>query len=288
MLGAEMNTGPLLIDNLAVCSWSLRPRDPDDLVAMLRSIGLPRVQLALNSHRGSAGGAGIGQALAEAGVRIVSGMFGPVGEDYSSLESIRRTGGVVPDVTWEENRALAAEVAAAAQALGLGLVSMHAGFLPEHRGDPGHGKLLGRLRELAWIFADAGVELAFETGQEEAGVLVRFLDELAAPNVGVNFDPANMILYDKGDPVEALRMLLPHVRQVHIKDAVLTREPGTWGSEVVVGTGEVDWPAFLGVLAGSGFSGALCIEREAGDDRVADILAARRHVEAVVQQLSGS
>lgn len=283
-----MDPAPRLADNLAVCSWSLRPRSPADLVAMVRSLGLGKVQLALNDHRGSAGGAAVGSTLAAAGITIVSGMFGAVGEDYSTLESIRRTGGVVPDATWEANRALAAEVAASARALGLGLVSFHAGFLPDDPADPGYAKLMVRLRELAGLFAAHGIGLAFETGQEEAGALLRFLDELAAPNVGVNFDPANMILYGKGDPVAAVRTLLPYLRQVHIKDAIATTEPGTWGREAVVGTGQVDWPAFLGVLVDSGYTGPLCIEREDGDNRLADILAARRHIESILTKGTSS
>lgn len=283
-----MDHASRLAENIAVCSWSLRPRDPADLVAMVRSLGLGKVQLALNDHRGSAGGAAVGSTLAAAGITIVSGMFGAVGEDYSTLDSIRRTGGVVPDATWEANRALAAEVAASARALGLDLVSFHAGFLPADPAAPGYAKLMARLRELAGLFAARGIGLAFETGQEEAGALLRFLDELAAPNVGVNFDPANMILYGKGDPVAAVRTLLPYLRQVHIKDAIATTEPGTWGREVVVGTGQVDWPAFLGVLAASGYTGSLCIEREAGDNRVSDILAARRHIESILTKGTSS
>jgi L-ribulose-5-phosphate 3-epimerase len=273
-----------LLDNLAVCSWSLRPEDPADLVEMVRSLGLSQVQLALNAHRGSAGGAAIGAVLAEAGIRIASGMFGTEGEDYSTLETIRQTGGVVPDETWEANQAIAKNAVETARALGLNLVSFHAGFLPEDPADPDYAKLTERLRTLAVLFADAGIDLAFETGQEEAEILSRFLDDLAAPNVGVNFDPANMILYGKGDPVAGLRTLLPYLKQVHIKDAVATSEPGTWGSEVVVGTGEVDWPAFLGVLEEAGYAGALVIEREAGDARVAEILAAKQHLESVLQK----
>ena len=271
-------------EQLGVCSWSLRPGDAHDLVAMVRELGLPRVQLALNDHRGSSGGKRIGEVLADAGVTIVSGMFGTIGEDYSTLESIRRTGGVVPDATWKDNLLLAREVAASAGALGLDLVSFHAGFLPEDPGDPACRKLLDRLRILAAVMADQGVELALETGQEEAPLLARFLDELGLPNVGVNFDPANMLLYDKGDPVEAVKVLLPHLKQVHIKDAVVTGEPGTWGEEVVVGTGQVDWPAFLGVLADAGFRGAMCIEREAGENRLAEILAAKQHMEQLMEK----
>jgi sugar phosphate isomerase/epimerase len=97
--------------------------------------------------------------------------------------------------------------------------------------------------------------------------------------VGVNFDPANMILYDKGDPIAALRVLGPWLKQCHIKDATRTKTPGTWGNEVVAGTGEVDWPAFFRTLGELGFTGNLCIEREAGSQRVADITAARQLIE---------
>jgi L-ribulose-5-phosphate 3-epimerase len=273
-----------LLNRLAVCSWSLQPKSSDELVSMVRSLGLSKVQLALNEHRGSAGGAAIASQLAAAGIQIVSGMFGTIGEDYNSLESIRRTGGVIPDDTWEANLALARETVETARCLELDLVTFHAGFLPEDSSDPNYGKLLGRLRTLAEMFASAGITLAFETGQEDAEILLRFLDDLAAPNVGVNFDPANMILYAKGDPVAGMRTLLPYLKQVHIKDAIATTEPGTWGSEVVVGTGQVDWPAFLGLLDEAGYSGALCIEREAGENRVAEILAAKRHVESILEK----
>jgi sugar phosphate isomerase/epimerase len=97
----------------------------------------------------------------------------------------------------------------------------------------------------------------------------------------VNFDPANMILYDKGNPIEALRTLGPWIRQVHIKDAARTTTPGTWGDEVVAGMGEVDWPAFFAALKEIGFAGDLCIEREAGMNRVEDIRTAREMVEKI-------
>ena len=272
-----------LLENLAVCSWSLQPNDTDELISMVQSLGIPRVQLALNDHRGSAGGAAIGTVLAEAGIQIVSGMFGTVGEDYSTPDTIRKTGGIVPDETWEANQAIVHDVVEAASSLGLQLVSFHAGFLPDDSVDPDYTKLIDRLRTVAKPFADAGIDLAFETGQEDAISLARFLDDLAAPNVGVNFDPANMILYDKGEPVAGLRTLLPYLQQIHIKDAVVTSEQGTWGSEVVVGTGQVDWPAFFTVLNEAGYNGPLVIEREAGNDRVADIRAAKQHLEIVLQ-----
>lgn len=274
-----MNLGNLS-GRLAVCSWSLQPGDPQDLIAKLRAVGLARVQLALDPLREQPAVWGrAAEQLRAAGITVVSGMFGCVGEDYTTLESIRRTGGLVPDATWPQNWQNIQTTAALAQSLGLKLVTFHAGFLPHDSGDPGFAKLKSRLEQVAEVFAARGIALGLETGQETAAALRQFLETLARPNVGVNFDPANMILYDKGNPIEALRVLAPWIRQVHLKDARRTRVPGTWGEEVVLGTGEVDWPAFFRALDEIGFNGDLCIEREAGNQRVADIRAAREFVE---------
>lgn len=271
---------PSIRERLAVCSWSLQPASPGQLLESLRAIGIPRLQLALDPLRDDPGVWGPLPALCAAQqVKVVSGMFGTIGEDYSTLEAIKRTGGLVPDATWEQNWKNLPGAVAVARQLGLRLVSFHAGFLPHEESDPSFAKLMGRVRQVAGLFAGAGIDLAFETGQETAGTLRAFLEKLGCPNVGVNFDPANMLLYDKGDPIESLRTLGPWIRQVHIKDAVRTRVPGTWGDEVVVGTGQVDWPAFFRTLETLGFRGNLCIEREAGTQRVADIRTARAFIE---------
>ena len=263
-------------ERLAVCSWSLQPASPQDLIAKLEATGIRRVQLALDPLRESPGVWGDTAALfRQSGVTIVSGMLGCVGEDYSTLDSIRLTGGIAPDGTWEQNRKNIRATAELAQQLGLKLVTFHAGFLPHDEKDPGFAKMQRRLGEAAEAFAAAGSTLGLETGQETAADLIRLLQKLQRPNVGVNFDPANMILYDKGDPVEALRRLGPWIRQVHIKDARRTKVPGTWGAEVTVGTGEVKWPAFFATLRELNYPGDFVIEREAGEQRVADIRAAR-------------
>lgn len=90
-----------------------------------------------------------------------------------------------------------------------------------------------------------------------------------------------MILYAKGDPIAALRTLAPWLKQCHIKDARRTRVPGTWGEEVTAGTGEVDWKAFFALLKEVRFPGHCCIEREAGNQRVEDIRAAKAMVEGL-------
>jgi len=261
---------------LAVCSWSLRPASPEALADHLAALEIPRVQLALDPLRDEPAVWGNTAAvLADRGVSIVSGMFGTVGEDYTTLETIKATGGIVPDATWQQNQENIRGVADIAAALGLKLVTFHAGFLPHDPADAEYAKLRDRITWVAGVFAAHGIDLGFETGQEDAPTLAAFLSALGMPGVGVNFDPANMILYAKGDPVAALRELRPWLKQCHIKDATLTEMPGTWGAEVPVGTGGVDWDGFFKVLDETGYTGGFCIEREAGDQRETDILAAR-------------
>jgi L-ribulose-5-phosphate 3-epimerase len=268
---------------LAVCSWSLQPTTPAELLGHLKTIGIARVQLALDPLREAPKvWGGISELCRANGVELVSGMFVTVGEDYSTPDTIRKTGGVVPDGTWEQNWRNIQSDAEIAEKLGLKLVTFHAGFLPHDTGRAEFKKLRRRIAEIADVFAARGIELGFETGQETAATLNEFLDELDRPNVGVNFDPANMILYEKGDPIQALRELGPRLKQCHIKDAARTQVPGNWGAEVRVGTGEVDWPAFFATLEAMGFEGDLAIEREAGNQRVEDIRAARQVVENIL------
>jgi len=262
-------------EQIGVCSWSLQATGPENLAEKVNALGVKKVQMGLTPHRDDPGAwDGVQEILASSGIEIVSGMYSTVGEDYSSLESIRKTGGVVPDEHWEENLRLAEITAKLAGQMGLTSANAHAGFLPHDPADPDFDKLCGRVKTLAEIFGKEGVTLLMETGQESAQTLLSFLGEMKArgvDNIAVNFDPANMILYDMDDPIEALQALAPHVKQVHVKDAKRTQVKGEWGEEVIVGQGEVDWNAFVRVLAEADFEGGYIFEREAGDDRVGDI-----------------
>jgi sugar phosphate isomerase/epimerase len=270
----------LLSDRLAVCSWSLQPADPEDLVAKLLAVGVRRVQLALDPFRQSLPVWSRTESLFRRNnVTLVSGMFGCVGEDYATLEAIRRTGGIAPDATWEQNRRNIQETVGLAASMGLKLVTFHAGFIPHEERDPNYAKMLHRLAEVAGLFAPADIALGLETGQETAPALAALLQKLRRPDIGVNFDPANMILYGQGDPIEALRVLAPWIRQVHIKDATRAKVAGTWGEETPVGAGEVDWRVFFATLRQLNFQGNFVIEREAGTQRVLDIISARAVVE---------
>jgi L-ribulose-5-phosphate 3-epimerase len=271
-----------ILDRLAVCSWSLQPAHPQQLIQQLKEIGISRVQIALDPLREQPAVWGrFGQEAAQAGIQLVSGMFGCVGEDYTTMESIRRTGGIVPESTWDQNWKNIQASADQARQLGLKLVSFHAGFLPHDPKDPDYAKMLQRLRQVADLFAEKKIDLALETGQETADTLGSFLEKVERPNVGVNFDPANMILYDKGNPIAALRLLSPWLKQCHIKDARKTKTSGTWGEEVVAGTGEVAWREFFQVLQEQKFKGYYSIEREAGNQRLQDIRTAVKFLQSM-------
>ena len=266
---------------LGVCSWSLGVDSPDSLVESMRAVGLTCVQLALDPIReGTWSEAETVRALIEADITIVSGMMAMAGEDYSTLEAIARTGGVRPDATWEANLAATKANAEIAARLQLPLVTYHAGFLAEEPDDPERLRTLDRMRTIADIYAEKDIALALETGQESAPTLIGVLEQLDRPT-GVNFDPANMILYGMGDPIDSLEMLAPWVRQIHIKEAKHTETPGTWGTEVPAGEGDVDWNALANVVRTKGLDVDLVIEREAGDSRIADIRKAAQLVKDV-------
>jgi len=259
---------------VGVCSWSLRT-DVAGVAKAMKELGLEHVHLGIRGAVEDRGGRVLGTIQAQKWT-ITSTMIDFPQEDYSTLDTIKVTGGVVPDQHWDRNRSLFAGAAEATAKLAVKYLSMHAGFIDESDKAAAE-KMHARIRTLADIARDNGLILLLETGQEAAPELRHFLEELDHESVGVNFDPANMILYDKGDPIEAVRTLAPWIRHLHVKDALRTTTPGAWGSEVPWGAGQVGIERFIAVLDEVGFSGAMAIEREAGDNRLGDIkLAAHR------------
>ncbi len=274
---------------IGVCSWSVRSTDVGELAKRVHALGLDALQLALVPCVNTQGWTSAIDFLRGEGIEVMSGMLAMAGEDYTTLESIARTGGVRSDAHWGENLDRTLRVADLAQKSAIELVTFHGGFLPHESGDPVRTMMIDRLRTVADIFAQRGVAVALETGQESAETLAAALREIDRPTVGVNFDPANMILYGMGDPVEAVEQLAPWLRQVHIKDAIATAVPGTWGREVPVGSGSVQWQPFLERVQRVRSAGQhidLVIERESGACRDGDILAARdlvrRHLCTIV------
>jgi len=245
-------------------------------VAKVRELGSGHVQLALEpllflDDKRKHQQLGL---LRQSGLQITATMISFPGEDYSSIASIRETGGLVPDAHWPVRRKLTEQAVKLSAELGVRLLSTHIGFVPpsNHSAYP---SVVTRIQEVAKLFGEYGLELVMETGQERAEELLQFLNDLAVRNVSVNFDPANMILYGAGDPIEAIGTLGRHIRHVHVKDGVLSEQPGVkWGEEVPFGTGQVPPKEFLEALHAVNYRGPLVIEREAGEQRMEDVRTA--------------
>lgn len=256
---------------LGVCSWSLLPSNVDELIERIAATGLSSVQLALDPLRTLAWPPDtVFAKLADAGIEVLSGMMQMPGEDYASLQSIRETGGVRLDEFFPLCLQAARANAELCREFRIPLMTFHAGFIPHDSADPIRGVMLDRIAQLVAVFREFGVKVALETGQETAETLNDALAQLPE-DVGVNFDPANMILYGMGNPVAALEALAPRVFQVHLKDAVASTSSGEWGTEVRVGDGEVEGAKFLRALQRLTPDVDLVIEREAGDQRVEDV-----------------
>jgi sugar phosphate isomerase/epimerase len=253
---------------LGVCSWSLQVKSVAELKGFLDQLGVDAVQIACGDphHASWDEGDDMPTVARAAGFTMTGSMLGFPGEDYTTPQTIQKTGGFGDPALRAERLERLAWGVDRTVALGLTDMTLHAGFLPEV-GSPERSSLLDTLARAADVARARGVTLAFETGQETAGLLRRTLDDLKSPNFKVNFDPANMLLYDMGDPIAAVELLAPDIRSVHVKDAKRPTVPGTWGQEVPLGQGEVDIKRFVKTLKAVGYTGALVVEREVGDQQ---------------------
>ena len=260
--------------NIGVCSWSLQS-GVDEVAATMKKIGIDHVHLAVGPALGD-GGKEYLDAVKKQDWVVSCTMLAFDHEDYSTLDTIKVTGGVVPDDKWDVCKELFEGAAKVTKELGVKCLSFHAGFI-DHTDVEKYKVMCERIKCLADIAAANGVLLLMETGQESAADLAGFIKDVDHASVGINFDPANMILYDKGDPIEAVKVLAPWIKHIHIKDANKTETIGQWGAEVPWGDGQVGSDKFLATLEEIGYEGAIAIEREAGDSRADDIaLAVKR------------
>ncbi len=270
---------------LGVCSWSLQVKNIPELKRLLGTLGVNVVQIACGDphHANWDEGDQLPAAALASGIEMTGAMLGFPGEDYTSPETIKRTGGFGDLATRAERLDRLAWGLERTRALGLLDLTLHAGFLPEP-GDPARPAFLSTLVKAGKMAAHAGVTLAFETGQETAQLLRQTLEDVASPSIGVNFDPANMLLYDMGDPVEAVETLGDWIRSVHLKDALRPTVPGQWGQEVPLGQGAVGIPQFLAALESIGYRGPLVVEREVGDQagRLRDVAAGLAYLKTLV------
>lgn len=247
---------------------------------VLQELAIPTIQLHAPSveHRQPQRVQELSDRLEKMGVTCSAVFGGFANESYQDIPTVAKTVGLVPPSTRAKRMTEMLEIAAFAHQLGCDTVGLHLGFIPPRSTGPAFEDLVSVTRELCDACARNDQYLHLETGQETAEGLLDFIDAVERHNLKINFDPANMIMYGTGEPIEALQKLGKHVRSVHCKDAKWSDQPGvTWGREVALGEGDVGIEDYLRTLLQLGYSGPLTIEREIPDQaeqQKADIGAA--------------
>ncbi len=208
------------------------------------------------------------EALTAAHFTAITAVCSYLGEDYKDIPTVQRTVGLVPNDTQAERVARTKSVSDVAKELGIDSVACHIGFVSHDFGSAAYTEIRDVAREICDHCGSNGQSFTLETGQEPAKVLLQFIEDVNRPNLKINFDPANMILYGTGDPIEALGVLGKHVVSVHCKDGdwPAIDQPEALGVEKPLGEGSVDLPAFISKLKEIGYRGVLSVEREETDE----------------------
>lgn len=175
-----------------------------------------------------------------------------------------------------------------ARLLGITDVVTHMGFIPENPNDPNFGSFCVAVRTVAEHLKENGQFLLFETGQESPVTLLRCFERVGCDNLGVNLDTANLILYGKANPVDALDVFGRYVRNLHAKDGLYPVNGHDLGRETRIGEGKVDFWALFVRLHELGYDAYVTIEREiSGGQQLLDILDAKAYLERLILEIYG-
>ena len=170
-----------------------------------------------------------------------------------------------------------------AKKLGVANFATHAGFLPEYPYSAEYRPIISALRTVVQHCKNNGQTFLFETGQETPVTLRRAIEDIGSDNLGINLDPANLILYGKANPVDALKVFGEYVKDIHAKDGCYPTDGKNLGQEVPIGEGMVNFPVFIEKIKDIGYDGTLIIEREiTGEQQTKDILSAKKYLEALI------
>ncbi|MCH7526416.1 MAG: sugar phosphate isomerase/epimerase [Planctomycetes bacterium] len=274
--------------DIGICSWSMDRHDVTGIFDCARSefnVGVVQLGFFGAETLDIAGATAIRSAAESAGVEISGTCIGFDGEDYSSIESIRRTGGFGPENCFEDRLAAITKAAALSAELGTDTLVAHIGTVPAESSDEAYSALLKRVAKVADALAHYGVTLLAETGSEPAEVLADFIERSQKHNLAVNLDPANFLLYGTGDPVRAVSALRERIMHVHAKDAVASANPGIdWGTEQPLGTGEANIPRVISKLRAGGYSGPITIECDAGSNRTSRIREGLAYLRSMLER----
>jgi sugar phosphate isomerase/epimerase len=223
---------------------------------------------------------------AETGVAISAFWCGYGGPSIWNLYQGQTTLGLVPPEYRFQRMQTLMRGADFTVMLGVPDMATHVGFIPENPNDPNFAGVVAALTYVGKYCLDRGLHFLFETGQETPTTLLRTIEEIGLPNMGVNLDPANLLLYGRGNPVDALDVFGKYVRGVHAKDGRYPTSGRFLGEETPLGEGKVNFPLLLRRLQAVGYTGALTIEREiSGPQQKLDIASGKQFLESILQEI---
>jgi L-ribulose-5-phosphate 3-epimerase len=256
--------------------------DPDAAIRRVHELGFPTCQVSVGATD-SGTLAKLRDALKRYAVEATAAVAGGPGPEIYNFYDGPLTIGLVPRETRAARVAHMKAVSDFAKEAGIPAVQRHCGFIPENPNDALYKETVEAIRDVALYCKANGQNLRCETGQETPITLVRAIRDVGTGNVGVNFDAANLVMYGKANPVDAVGVLGPYIQGVHAKDGLYPTDTKALGAEVPIGQGVVNWPALIPKLKAAGYSNPLTIEREIrGEKQTADILAAKAFLEKLI------
>jgi L-ribulose-5-phosphate 3-epimerase len=262
---------------------------PEIAIARVKELGMSNCFLNLDDYIGRFSPSAAQQlsaALDKNEVTVTSAeIVGPGRLVWDFLDGPETIGLVPPDTRAARIEALK-QTSDFAKRLGIPRVQTHCGFLPENPRDPLYQPAVQAIREVAIHCAGNGQDFLMETGQETPTTMSRAILDVNQPNLGVGLDTANLILYGKANPVDAVDMLGQHVRSIHAKDGMWPTDPMKLGKEVLIGTGRVDFLQVFTKLQRLGYQGAVTIEREtSGPQQMEDVRHEKIYLERVLAKV---
>ncbi len=256
--------------------------DPDAAIKRVRDLGFPTCQVSMRDTDADTASK-LRAALERYGVEATSAVATGPGPEVYDFYRGPATIGVVPKQYRDARIARIKDVSEFAKRVGIPAVQTHCGFIPEDPNQPLYAETVEAIRTVAQHCRNNGQQFRCETGQETPITLLRAIRDVGLDNVGVNFDCANLIMYGKADPVEALDVLGPLVQGVHAKDGLYPTDPKKLGEEVPIGTGKVRFAEVVAKLRKFGYRNPLTIEREiSGEKQRQDILASKAYLEKLL------
>ena len=212
-------------------------------------------------------------------------VVGPGPLEWNFLEG-PATIGVVPPKTRAARINALRQVSDFAKQLGIGQVQTHCGFIPEDPADPLYPQTVDAIRKVAEHCHGNDQHFLMETGQETPTTMSRVIRDVNLPNLAVGLDTANLILYGKANPVDAVDILGKHVRSVHAKDGKWPTDPSKLGEEVMIGKGLVDFKTVFTKLHKLGYTGAVTIEREtSGPQQIEDVKNEKIYLQKILDEV---